>query len=336
MTTPKHKPKPLLQKLGLDGFVLAIAAMVLLARVFPQPGLITQPMSLEDVATYGVAGIFFFYGLKLDFKQIKSGLANVRLHLLVQLATFILFPLVAWLLKPALSGTATVMLWMGIAFLCSLPSTVSSSVVMVSIAGGNLPAAIFNASISSLIGIFATPFWVGVLMQQEGAAFNITDVVWKLTLQVLLPVILGIALNRKWGAWATQHKNKLKQFDQGIILVIIYSSFCHSFYTGVFDAISWASLLGLSVGMLLLFFIVMYSIKYCCRLLGFSAADEVTAMFCGSKKSLVHGTVMSRVLFAGTGAGMLLLPLMIYHALQLIAASIMAQKIAARNAATIE
>jgi sodium/bile acid cotransporter 7 len=104
----------------------------------------------------------------------------------------------------------------------------------------------------------------------------------------------------------------------------------------VFDAMSWASLLGLSVGMLLLFFIVMYSIKYCCRLLGFSAADEVTAMFCGSKKSLVHGTVMSRVLFDGTGAGMLLLPLMIYHALQLIAASIMAQKIAARNATTIE
>lgn len=314
---------------GIDPFIAGILLMVLLAYFVPQPGLITQPVSLEDLASYGVAGIFFFYGLKLNIHQLRAGLANWKLHILVQCTTFLLFPLLAIAIKPFLVSNTDVALWTGIFYLCALPSTVSSSVVMVSIAGGNMPAAIFNASISSLIGVFMTPFWIKLFISSGTAQLHTTTIVGKLFIQVLIPVLLGMALNGKWGEFAHRNKKKLKNFDQAIILIIIYTSFCHSFSLGIFNNISWLALTLLALYMLVLFVVVISLIKFIARLLRFSVPDAITAMFCGSKKSLVHGTVMSRILFAGSAStGIILLPLMLYHALQLIAASIIARRMA--------
>jgi sodium/bile acid cotransporter 7 len=317
---------------GIDSFIAGILLMVVLAYFFPQPGLVKKPFSLEDVAAYGVAGIFFFYGLKLNFDKLKKGLANWKLHIVVQTATFLLFPLLALSIKPLFHSETDAALWTGIFYLCALPSTVSSSVVMVSIAGGNIPAAIFNASISSLIGIFMTPFWIKLFITQGSAHMDSTTIVSKLLVQVLIPVLLGIALNSRYGAITERNKKKLKTFDQVIILIIIYTSFCHSFSLGIFKGISWLALILLAVYMLVLFVLVICLIRFIARLLGFDAADSITAMFCGSKKSLVHGTVMSRIIFAGsTSTGIILLPLMLYHALQLVAASIMAKRMATNN-----
>lgn len=319
---------------GIDGFVLAIIAMVIAAYYIPGPGIAEQPVSLEELAGYGVSLIFFFYGLKLDFTALKAGLRNYRLHLVVQIATFILFPLIAVGIRPLFHGADLLVIWSGICYLCALPSTVSSSVVMVSIARGNMPAAIFNASISSFIGLLATPLWVRMLMSGNDAVFDTWGIAYKLILQVLLPVALGIACNKKLGWYAVKHKSRLRLFDQSIILVIIYTSFSKSFSQGIFGNVSVTMLTILGVGMLALFALVMFFIKQCCRWLGFNHADTITAMFCGSKKSLVHGTVMSRILFGSTAAmGILLLPLMLYHALQIIAASILAQRYGQRDTA---
>lgn len=320
--------KALPAKVGLDGFIGAILLMVVLAYFFPAAGMVEHPVSLEDVASYGVAGIFFFYGLKLNMAKMKAGLANTRMHLVIQLTTFLLFPLIALAIKPFFHTPSATTIWMGIFFLCSLPSTVSSSVVMVSIANGNMPAAIFNASISSLIGIFVTPLWVGVFLSADTGGFDSGSIAGKLVVQVVLPVVLGILLNRRFGAFAERHKKRLKLFDQSIILIIIYASFCKSFYLHIFKDLSWGALLALATGMLALFFAVMLVVNAVAGRLKFSRQDKITVMFCGSKKSLVHGTVMSKVLFAGSMAGIIILPLMLYHALQLIAASILAQRMA--------
>ena len=327
-----EKIRQRLSAAGIDGFILAILFMVVLAYIFPAPGLAERPISLEELIGYGVSGIFFFYGLKLNFDKLRTGLANWKLHVVIQCTTFLLFPMVALLVRPLFHGQASQQLWAGIFYLCALPSTVSSSVVMVSMARGNIAAAIFNASISSLIGIFATPFWVKLFMEPTGDGFENSQIMLKLFLQVLAPVLLGIALNHRFGAFAETHKRALKNFDQGVILVIIYTSFCKSFSLGLFKDISWLGLAVLSAEMLGLFAAVMLAVRYIARLLGFGREDRITAMFCGSKKSLVHGTVMSRILFAGSSmAGIILLPLMLYHALQLIAASILARKMAAEE-----
>lgn len=308
--------------------------MILLAYFLPQPGMIKEPISLEEIAGAGVSLIFLFYGVRLSVEKLKAGLANWKMHIVVQLTTFLLFPLIVLACRPLFIGTDLELLWLGVFFLAALPSTVSSSVVMVSIAKGNIPAAIFNASISSLIGVVVTPLWVGLFIASATGNFDISDIVIKLIFQVLLPVIIGISLNSRFGAIAEKYKKQLKYFDQAIILTIIYTSFCKSFSEHLFEGFTTFELVGLAVGMMVLFFVVFISVGLLSRFFGFSAEDRITVLFCGSKKSLVHGTVMSKVLFQhSTITGIVLLPLMLYHALQLIAASIIAQRMARRNEA---
>jgi sodium/bile acid cotransporter 7 len=313
-------------RIGLDWFMLALIAMIVLAYLFPQFGRDREPVSLGDVAGYGVSFIFFFYGLRLSPEKLKAGLSSWRLHVVVQLSTFVLFPLLILPLHTFFEGGDKELLWLGTFYLAALPSTVSSSVVMVSIAGGNIPAAIFNASISSLLGIFITPLWMGLFLTASTEGFDIGSVMGKLVLQVLLPVVLGIVLHRYWGGFAERNKKQLRIFDQSIILLIVYTSFCESFARRMFSGYSFADLLTLGVAMVALFFLV-YGITHgISHLLGFNHEDRITAIFCGSKKSLVHGTVMSKVLFPDTNVvGIILLPIMMYHALQLLVASIIAQ-----------
>lgn len=326
-------PLKLLSKIGLDGFILALLGMILLAYLWPEGGLGEGTFSLSNLANYGVSLIFFFYGLRLSKEKLKAGLTNWRLHIVVHVSTFILFPVLVLIAKTFLENADNQMVWMGVFFLSTLPSTVSSSVVMVSIAEGNIPAAIFNASISSILGVFITPLWMQVVnTAAEGGENHLGDIMGKLMLQVLLPVIVGIVLNKYGGAWAESKKKFLRYFDQTTILIIVYTAFCESFDQHLFGNLSWGDLLMLSVGMLALFFTGYFIITGVCNLLGFNREDRITAVFCGSKKSLVHGTVMSKVLFTNSAAlGILLLPLMLYHALQLIVVSVIAQRMAAQH-----
>lgn len=319
-------------KAGLDGFLLALLSMIGLAFIYPYPGMKSSPVPLGEIATYGVSVIFFFYGLRLSPEKLKAGLTNWRLHTMIHFSTFILFPLLALAVRPLFKGTENEMLWLSIFFLTTLPSTVSSSVVMVSIANGNIPAAIFNASISSLMGVFITPLWMGLVLDYASGEYDLMGVVGKLSLQVILPVGLGILMNKSWGAFAEKYKSKIRYFDQSTILLIVYTSFCESFGEHLFSGFEPLDILFLGAGMIALFFAIYLLLSFFSRMLHFSREDEITAVFCGSKKSLIQGAVMSKVLFSGASyAGVMLLPIMFYHALQLIAASILAQRMARKN-----
>ena len=316
---------------GFDGFLLLLIGMIALAYFFPSPGVREEPVSLEQITNYGLTLIFFFYGLRLSFQKLRAGLFNLRMHVLIQLTTFLFFPLVVLSCKPFFNNGNSKILWLGTFFLACLPSTVSSSVVMVSIAGGNVPAAIFNATISAVLGIFITPVWMSLVLSDNTKDFDLRTILFKLFLQVLLPFILGVTLNRRFGNFAEKHRQKLRYFDQAVILLIVYTAFCHAFTLDIFAGYSFSSLIWLTAAMWAMFFLSYAFILAVCRFLKFNSADTVTVLFCGSKKSLVHGTVMSKVLFPDTSiAGIILLPIMIYHALQLIAASVIARRVAHR------
>lgn len=326
MATPSLRT--LLSRAGLDWFIIALLSMIGLARLWPAPGVQQGILSLSSLATYGVALIFFFYGLKLNVGLLREGLRNYRLHLLIHLTTFVVFPAIVLTARSLLLTPDTTLLWLGIFYVAALPSTVSSAVVMVSIAGGNLPAAIFNASISSLIGVFLTPLWMSFLLANTGASYDLTGIIGKLIIQVIVPVVLGLLLNKPLGWLAARYKSALRYFDQVVILLIVYTAFCASFTQHAFETISTPDLLELAGLMLGLFFLVYGLVMLICRLLHFNREDRITALFCGSKKSLVQGSVMANVLFPGSTAGVALLPIMVYHALQLIVASILAQAMA--------
>lgn len=318
-----------LSKFGIDGFLLGIIIVITAAYFFPQPGIATEPISLEQISGYGVSIIFFFYGLRLNVKKLAIELKNWRMHIIIQCITFLLFPLIALLIKPFFYGDSIV--WLGIFYLCSLPSTVSSSVVMVSIAEGNVAAAIFNASVSTLLGVFITPLLMIPFIEINTGAVDTWAIIMKLIMQVILPVVAGLLLHKFGGRFAENNKKRLKLFDQTVILLIIYTAFSHSFYNRAFEAFSFSSLLYVCVGMATLFFIIYYFTMYICKLLKFKQKDTTTVLFCSSKKSLVHATVMSKVLFSATmPISIILLPIMLYHSLQLIFVGMIAQRI--RNA----
>lgn len=316
----------------LDKFVLAIIASIGLAYFFPQWGSKESAIPLDLIGSMGISLIFFFYGLKLSPEQTKTGLKNWKLHVLVQLSTFLLFPLIVLAFYPLITTDHNKTLWLAFLFLAALPSTVSSSVVMVSIAKGNVPAAIFNASISGLVGIVITPLWMGLFLQNTSGDFDLGSVYLKLVTEILVPVALGIALQRFWGKYARQYNSSLSLFDKSVILLIIYKSFSESFEKKVFSLVETFDFILISVAVVGLFYVAYFATGYLAKRLVFNAEDRITAQFCGTKKSLVHGTVFSSILFPSTfPLGIILLPLMLFHAMQIFIISIIATNQAKRK-----
>jgi len=319
-----------LARVGLNAFFLCLVLMVALAWLFPQLGAEDGILHLGAITTYGVSFIFFFYGVSLDPEKLKAGLRNWRLHLVIQLTTFVLFPAVAWVIL-YFFGTVSNPLWLGFYYLAALPSTVSSSVVMVSIAGGNVPAAIFNASISSIIGIFVTPVWMSLYSQGRGD-MALGNVIVKLCLQVLLPVIAGLLLHSKLGEWTEKNRSWLRKLDQLTILLIVFMAFSESFLKKMFAGFTLLEIALLSTAMVGFFLAMAMLMHVVSAALRFPRKDRITVIFCGSKKSIIQGAVMGKVLFSqGVSLGIVLLPLMLYHALQLMAGSILAQAMNQRS-----
>ncbi len=306
-----------------NGFIVALFAAILLAWLFPEA---LNDLPLGSIIDIGIGLIFFFYGLKLAPSELKLGFLNYKSHILIQLTTFLLFPLLTFLFIPLFEGGTTSNLWIAIFFLGVLPSTVSSSVVMVAIAKGNLPTAIFNASISGLIGIVATPLWLSLFMMKTGE-FEITTIITKLLLQIVLPLIVGLLLQRFLGNFARTHGKKLSLFDKSVIVLIVFSSFSNSFSSNLFASIELINLLKLSVIVVILFFVVYALTGYLCKLFNFNREDAITVKFAGTKKSLVHGSVMAKIIFGSSASlGLFLLPIMLYHILQLLLVAIFAEK----------
>lgn len=325
-----HRLFSLLSRAGLNLFFLLLVAMVGLAWLFPELGSRNGPLHLVQIGNVGVTLIFFFYGLKLEPAKFLAGLGHWKMHVLIQTTTFLIFPLLILALRAVFYTADAELLWIGTFYLAALPSTVSSSVVMVSIAGGNISAAIFNASMSSLLGIFVTPIWMNLFLTHSAlSTADLSGVILNLCLQVLLPVMAGLALHNRLGFLTVRFKNQSRYFDQVIILLIVYRAFCDSFLDRMFEGFSLTELALLGALMLMLFYAMFACMQLLSLGMNLSREDRITVIFCGSKKSLVQGAVMGQILFPDvTAFGIVLLPLMLYHALQLLAGSIMAQRMA--------
>ncbi len=311
-----------------NGFILALLTSILIAYWFPEG---SDKLALKQVTDIGIGFIFFFYGLKLSPATFRAGMNNYKLHLLIHISTFVLFPLLVLPFKPLMTSEAATHLWIGMFFLAVLPSTVSSSVVMVSIARGNIPAAIFNASLSGLLGVILTPLWLGLVINDvEGVP--LMTVVSKLLIQIVLPLTLGILLHPRLGSFAMRYSTWIGTFDKTIIVLIVYSSFCLSFGAHLFSDIQLVDLLLLFMAIIAMFTLVLLLIGFSSKKMGFSIEDRITAVFCGSKKSLVHGSVMAKIMFANSVyASIYILPIMIYHISQLLIIAVIAERYGKRE-----
>ena len=319
-------------RLIFDNFTLILITVVIMATALPAKG--DGATIFEWITTFAIALLFFMHGAKLSRQAIIEGIMHWRLHLLVFLFTFAAFPLIGLVIKPIILPLLGLPLTIGMLYLCALPGTVQSAIAFTSIAKGNVPAAVCSASASSLIGIVITPLLLSFLLEEtnigtKGMAQAIVDI----SLKLLLPFIIG-HLSRPWTAhFIIRNSSWLKNVDQGSILLVVYTAFSASVVGGLWQAVPPVALCLLFLVCLVLLVFVLWLSKFLAQSLGFNHQDEITIVFCASKKSLATGVPMAQVLFGSAMLGPALLPIMIFHQLQLMACSILANQYAKKATA---
>jgi solute carrier family 10 (sodium/bile acid cotransporter), member 7 len=319
--------RALLSRLPIDGYLLLLMATVGLAAVLPAQG---EGQSIADMAVYAaVAALFFLYGARLSPRAVWEGLAHWRLQSLVLASTFVLFPLVGLGIEAVVGHRLPHDIVVGLMFVCVLPSTVQSSIAFTSIARGNVPAALCSASVSSLLGVALTPLLVAMLLPSTGGGFSFHRIE-DLALQILLPFIVGQAVRPLIGDWLLRHRTLTSVVDRGSILLVVYAAFSAGVVAGVWTQLSIGDLvmvLGLDAVMLA---IVLTATTLVSRWLRFSVEDEIAIVLCGSKKSMAGGIPMATILFPGHAVSLIVLPLMLFHQVQLFVCATLARRYAAR------
>lgn len=317
----------MLEKLKREWFLIGMFVAIGIACIFPEPGARGGWLYPEFVTKAGVALIFFLHGLSLSFAAMRQGALNWRVHVAVQFSVFVLFPVLGLIVLPVLRMWFPEDLCIGVFYLCVLPSTVSSSVALTAAAGGNVPAAVFNATLSSLMGIVITPLWSKLITQGTSASFPLGDVVLDLMLWLVLPLFLG-QFSRKWLAnWARKHKSKVGIVDRLTILMLVYTSFCDSVQFGVWTDHGLSVVVVSFVLSFIFFYAMLYLVGGLCSLLKFNREDRIATILCGSKKSMATGVPMAQLMFGGSPSlGLILLPIMIYHPLQLVICGALANR----------
>jgi sodium/bile acid cotransporter 7 len=315
---------------SLDRFTLALIGTVLLATVVPCYG--WGAVLFSHLTTLAIGFLFFLQGARLSRAAVLSGLTHWRLHVLIACCTFIVFPAFGLLFNKLAPRLLSQPLWLGVLFLCVLPSTVQSSIAFTSIGRGNVPAAICSATASNIAGIVITPFLVGVLLSLHGSGVSGSEI-GDIVLQLLVPFLAGHLLQKWIKGWVDRNKRILSFTDRGSVLLTVYTAFSHAVIGGIWTQVP-PSQLGLIVVVdAVLLTAILVTTTYGSRALGFSREDEVTIVFCGSKKTLISGIPMANILFAGPTVGLAVLPLMIFHQMQLMVCAWLARRYAVRAAA---
>jgi solute carrier family 10 (sodium/bile acid cotransporter), member 7 len=309
----------------VDRFLAAILLTVGLTFLIPARG--DAAVAVGGLTDLAIALMFFMHGAQLAPEAALLALRQWRLHTMVFLSTFVLFPLLgitAHLLAPNLLPAP---LWAGFILLTALPSTVQASIAFTSVAGGNVPAALCSASASNLFGIFFTPVIAGFLLTSHGLGLS-AHAAFVIVVQLLLPFVAGQLLRPWLGAFVTRNARALKCVDYGSILLIVYSAFSLGVANGIWHQVDATQLVQLALVDAALLAIVITILTFASRRLGFSRADEITIVFCGSKKGLASGLPIASVLFAGH-VGLAIIPVMLFHQIQLMVCASLARRYAA-------
>ncbi|MEV6137566.1 bile acid:sodium symporter family protein [Nocardia sp. NPDC051990] len=314
-----------LAKLRIDAFMLGLLASVAVAALLPARGVAADALDWMTKVAIGV--LFLFYGARLEPREALAGLRHWRLHSSVLAVTYLVFPLIGLAMHVLAPSVLTDDLYTGVLFLCLVPSTVQSSIAFTAIARGNVAGAVVSASLSNLIGVFATPLLVMLLMDTTGKATVSPTAILAIVVQLLLPFLAGQVLRPRM-TWLLRHAAVTRAVDRGSVYLVVYAAFSAGMVEHIWSATSPRALLATVAVCAGLLAVVLTITTFGSRLLGFSRPDQIVAVFCGSKKSLATGLPMASVLFTGHPVGLIVLPLMIFHQIQLLTCTVLAQRYA--------
>lgn len=322
------------EKLKKEWFLVGMVVAILLATLTSELGRSGGVFHLDKLTGIGVAIVFFLHGLGLSPKAIKAGMTNWKLHLFIQSMTFIAYPILWLVFGDVFLAYMPSALAFGFCYLLVLPSTISSSVAMTSIGKGNIPGAIFNASLSSIIGVFITPMLIQLFMGFEGVQIDLMDSVLSIAKLLFVPMIIGQILRPYLTAWVERHKALVNKVDKIVILLIVYNAFSDSIVNRVWSDFSIALLATSIIVCTIILLFMVNLIRWSSQRIKFTLPDEVASVFCGTKKTLAAGIPMANVIFAGDPSlGMILLPIMLYHPIQIFYCAVLANRYARQSEA---
>ncbi|MDP1599098.1 bile acid:sodium symporter family protein [Phenylobacterium sp.] len=314
------------RKLPVDPFLILMLGAIALATLAPAQG-VAEPI-FEGLSTAGVSLLFLLHGAALKRRDLWDGARQWRLHLVIFALTFIAFPILTYPFTFLSGRLMPADLALGFIYLGVLPSAVSSSIAFTAMARGNVPGAICSAAASNVFGLLLTPLLLAAIVGASASgAFDIGGTLREVTLELLLPFAIGQFLHPYVGDWMERHSRGLTQYDRWVIVLIVYTAFSKSVREGLWTQLPIQTLalaIGCCMALLIAVFAVAITVS---RRLGFSRADEIAVVFCGSKKSLASGLPLAQVLFGGVaGLGMIVLPIMIYNQLQILAGAALARR----------
>jgi solute carrier family 10 (sodium/bile acid cotransporter), member 7 len=342
MTTALQSPNrslPRKRASGKNGFILALFGAVALAFLFPGPGARGGWLHPDLLNNIGVALILFLQGLSMAVERMRSGAGNWRLHLIIQSFTFVIFPLIGLLFHEV-----SLRIWPnepsalrdGFLYLCVLPSTVSTSVVLTNVARGNTAAAIFNAGLSNILGVFLTPLLVRLLMQAGGQTAAFAPLLIKITLLTLVPFLIGMAIRPLIRSWIDANTRSINTLCNGVILFIVYTAFCDSVEGKLWQHYGFGIVAKALAAVIILFSTASLLVWAASKITKLSREDFIAALFCSVKKTLAMGVPLAHLIFgAKANLGLILLPIMFYHPLQLFICGLLAGHFS-HQAATIQ
>jgi sodium/bile acid cotransporter 7 len=313
-----------------NGFLFGLGLAVVVAFLLPDPGAHGGILHADLVNNGGIAVILFLQGLGLAFEKIRSGMGNWKLHTVIQLFTFVVFPVVGLLLDflvPLVWTTEPVAVRQGFLYLCVLPSTISTSVVLTALAKGNTAGALFNAAFSNILGVVVTPLLVHLLMQSTGHNAPFGPLLLKITLLTLVPFALGMILRPFLKHWIDRNKIWSSRISNAVIIFIVYSAFCDSVKENVWQKYGTVQTLQTLSVVLLLFTGMSLLVWGVCKALKLDRPDTIAAYFCSVKKTLAMGIPLAILIFGeSTDLPLILLPIMFYHPVQLFVNGVLANR----------
>lgn len=316
----------MLGRLIPDRFVLLLLGAVLLGWLLPVPeaGL---PVA-QIIAFGGIFALFFLHGLKLPRDEVYRAAKGWRLQGAMLAITFCVMPLAGLAVSKVASIWLPPLLAAGLLYCAILPSTVQSAISYASLGKGNVAASVVGAALSNLVGIIATPALFALLLGGVAGSDLGGDVVVKIMTMLLLPFALGQIAQRWLGLWAAREKRLLSLFDRAVILLAVYVAFSGAVSSGALARVNGADLFQLLIAASALLAIGFMVAWLTGRAMKLDYADRVTLLFAAAHKSLATGAPMAALLFPPEIAGVMILPAIFYHQLQLIASAPIATRLA--------
>ncbi|WP_299192336.1 bile acid:sodium symporter family protein [uncultured Erythrobacter sp.] len=308
-----------------DPMIAVLLLATFLAVVIPAGG--EAKASAQAISNAAIFVLFLVNGMRIARGEIARGLANWRFFLPLFLWVFGVMPLIGLGMSNLASSVLPPLVALGFLYLGTLPSTVQSATSYTSLAGGNVALSVVGAALINIAGVFVTaPIFAG-LAGSEAAEIG-TDTIVRIGLILILPFLIGQALQGWTIEWLAARKKDVAWLDRIVIGIAVYVAFSGAVEQGLgtmFGATDWVILTALVIGFLAL---GTGGAWLSSGLLKLEREDRIAFLFAGAQKSVAIGAPLAAILFVPEVAGFVIAPLLLYHLLQLVIAAPLANGLA--------